>query len=562
MRPAIDRRRFLEYFSVAGLGSTLLPGALYAAVAQEAEVTADHIAQAETIAGLTFTSEERESMVRGLNDHLRSYARLREFPIDNGVPPAFIFDPRPPGSATDQSWRPVSLPAGPVPSRPDDLEEMAFWPVSKLARAIRHRVVSCLELTEMYLARLERFDAQLHCVVTLMKDAARSQARRADEELKNGRYRGPLHGIPWGAKDLLATKGVRTTWGAKPFENQRLDIDATVVERLDRAGAVLLAKLTLGALAMGDVWFGGMTRNPWNPEQGSSGSSAGSASAVTAGLVGFAIGTETLGSIVSPCSRCGATGLRPTFGRVSRYGAMALSWTMDKIGPIARSAQDCALVFAAIQGPDGKDPNVRAATFGWDPDLSLKDLRIAFTEKDFGRNRRGGGFDQQSLEILRQQGAQLEPIEIPHLPYRELLVILDAEAATAFDDITRDGRDDELVSQGPRSWPNQFRTSRLIPAVEYLRAMRVRTRVIEQVDAVFRPYDVIVTPAFAGAGLVASNLTGHPCVVLPNGFRDDGSPTSITFLGPLDGEAKLLAAAHRFQEATDHHLKHPELDAS
>ncbi|MEQ8766960.1 MAG: amidase [Planctomycetota bacterium] len=558
MSGQIDRRRFIEFFSAAGLGSTLLPGALYAAASQDESVTKEHLAQAEKIAGLEFTDEEREMMVRGLNQNLRGYQRLRDFPLDNSVPPALVFDPRPPGAPIDQSYRPVRLPEGPVPNRPGNLEEMAFWPVSRLANAIRHRVVSSLELTEMYLERLERFDAQLHCVVTLMKDQAIAQAKRADEELGAGRYRGPLHGIPWGAKDLLATRGTRTTWGAKPFESQMIDEDATVVERLDRAGAVLLAKLTLGALAMGDVWFGGKTRNPWNPEQGSSGSSAGSASAVTAGLVGFAIGTETLGSIVSPCSRCGATGLRPTFGRVSRHGAMALSWTMDKIGPIARSAEDCALVFAAIQGPDGKDPTVRSATFGWDPNVPLRDMRIAFAEQDFQRGRRGGDFDQATLEVLEQKGAKLEAIAIPDLPYRELLVILHAEAATAFDDITRDGRVRELVSQGPGSWPNSFRTAQMIPAVEYLRAMRVRSRVIEEVDALFRQYDVIVTPAFNGNALVASNLTGHPCVVMPNGFRDNGSPSSITFLGPLDGEAKMLAAAHHYQQATDHHLKQPE----
>ncbi|MGH7576320.1 MAG: amidase, partial [Longimicrobiales bacterium] len=381
------------------------------------------------------------------------------------------------------------------------------------------------------------------------------------EEIAAGRYRGPLHGIPWSAKDLLATRGYRTTWGAKPYEDQMIDLDATVVERLDAAGAILVAKLTLGALAQGDVWYGGRTRNPWNPEQGSSGSSAGSSAATVAGLVGFAIGTETLGSIVSPSTRTGATGLRPTFGRVSRHGAMALVWSMDKIGPICRSVEDCALVFDAIRGPDGHDPTLRDVPFNWAATVRPADLRIgyyssAFDSQESDRDRERKPFDDATLDVLRSLGANLIPIETPaQYPLGALRsAILSVEAAAAFDELTRSGRD-QLMERS--SWPNTFREARLVPAVEYIQAMRVRTLVMQAMHEVMRDIDVLVAPSFAGNALLLTNLTGHPCVVLPNGFRPDGTPVSISFIGKLYGEAEALALAKAYQDATEFHTRVP-----
>ena len=375
-----------------------------------------------------------------------------------------------------------------------------------------------------------------------------------------GRYRGPLHGIPWGAKDLLAEDAYRTTWGAKPFEEQTIPYDATVVRRLEDAGAVLVAKLTLGALAMGDVWYGGRTRNPWNPAEGSSGSSAGPASATVAGLVGFSIGSETLGSIVSPSTRCGASGLRPTFGRVSRWGAMALSWSMDKLGPICRTVEDCALVLDVIRGPDGADPTVHDLPFDWDPRLPLSQLRIGYYRSAFDATDRHPTkpFDDRALDALRSLGVDTVPIELPEAyPVDALHVILDAEAAAAFDDLTRSNRDDLLVRQTKGSWPNEFRESRFIPAVEYLQANRVRSMLMGAVEAVMDGVDVFITPTYGGSVLRTTNLTGHPAVTVPSGFEEDGTPVSISFIGRLYGEAELLAVAKAFQDATGYHLQHP-----
>ncbi|HEX6938872.1 MAG TPA: amidase family protein [Longimicrobiales bacterium] len=562
-RTAIDRRRFMAYFSSAGLGGTLFPGVLWAL--GQGEVTKEMIAQAERIAGLEFTDAQREEMVRGLNRKLEAYEALRTVEVPNSVVPAIRFDPVVPGvrpPAEVKAGRRARRSEPGRVERPANLEEVAFWPVTKLAELVRTRQVTSVELTEMFLDRLERYGPTLECVVTLTTERALAQARRADEEIAAGRYRGPLHGIPWGAKDLLAVKGYPTTWGAEPYVDQVIDEDATVVRRLDEAGAVLVAKLTLGALAMGDVWFGGKTRNPWNLEQGSSGSSAGSAAATVAGLVGFSIGTETLGSIVSPSTRCGATGLRPTFGRVSRHGAMALSWTMDKIGPICRSVEDCALVFEAIHGPDGLDPTLREAPFVWDAALPLSELRIGYFASGFDeegedeRDREWRRLDRQVLDVLRSLGAELIPFELPHdMPVNALRIILDAESAAAFDDLTRSGRD-ALMDERSR-WPEIFREARFIPAVEYIQANRIRSLIMAAMDEAMRALDVFVTPSYAGSVLLTTNLTGHPTVVAPNGFTSDGTPVSISFIGNLWGEAEALAVAKAYQDATDHHLRVP-----
>ena len=396
-------------------------------------------------------------------------------------------------------------------------------------------------------------------MITLTEDLALEQAERADRELKRGRPRGPLHGIPWGAKDLLAVPGVRTTWGAKPFENQMIDETATVAVRLEEAGAVLVAKLTVGALAWGDVWFGGTTKNPWNLEQGSSGSSAGPAAATVAGGAGFTIGTETLGSIISPSQRCGATGLRPTFGRVSRHGCMALSWSMDKIGPICRTVEDTAVVLAAIQGSDGKDGSVIDAPFPWDARRDPRRVRLGYDAEAFAEESDDRAFDQAALETLREMGFDPVPVTLPDLPVADLLFILEAEAAAAFDELTRSGRDDLLVRQIEQAWPNVFRTSRLVPAVEYIQANRARTLLMERFEETMRDVDVYVHPTYGGKTLVATNLTGHPSIVLPNGFRDDGTPASITFTGRLFGEADLLLVAKAYQDETGFHRRHPAL---
>jgi len=468
-------------------------------------------------------------------------------------------------------------------------------------------------LTEMYLGRLKKYDPTLKFVVTLTEERALAQAKEADKEIAAGKYRGPLHGLPWGAKDLLAVKGYPTTWGAGGFEKQMIDEDATVVQRLDKAGAVLLGKLTLGALAMGDEWYGGKTRNPWNPTQGSSGSSAGPASAIAAGCVAFSIGSETLGSISSPSTRCGCTGLRPTFGLVPRTGAMALSWSMDKLGPICRTVEDCALVLDAIYGPDGKDTTVHNAAFNWDANLDWRKLRVGYLKADFERKpgerveppkeelpktpeeekkraeakaRREAflaraeydrRYNDAALEKLKEMGVQMAPVELPKFPYDAMVAMLVAEAAAAFDELTRTGKDKLLTAQGPGDWPNTFRSSRFIPAVEYIQAARARRMAMDAVAKVFEEFDVIVAPTNSQQ-LTITNLTGHPAVILPNGFRgedapyppaptsgeDDrsggpGTPSSLTFLGKLFGEAKLLAFARAYQEATDFHLRHPKI---
>ena len=568
-----DRRTFLGYFSAIGLGGTLLPGVLWSRVAGGEEITVATIACAEEIAGLKFSDEQRQQMVDGLKNQESQIEQLHAVKLDNSVAPAVIFDPVPPGVTLALPARHTSVRSRPTPRAvPRDLEELAFLPVTELAELVRRRRVTSTQLTEMYLARLKRYDPVLKAVITLTEDRARRQAKAADEEIARGHYRGPLHGIPWGAKDLLAVKGYKTTWGAGAYRDQVIDADATVVQRLDAAGAVLVAKLTLGELAQGDIWFGGTTKNPWNVAQGSSGSSAGPASAASAGLVGFAIGTETLGSISSPSTRNGVTGLRPTFGRVPRTGAMALSWTMDKIGPIARSVEDCALVLEAIYGPDNMDRTVKDIPFNWDASLKATSLRVGYNKTAFelpernDKNQLQHGtkrFDDAALDVLRKLGVKLIPVELPEMPYGAMRLVLRAEGAAAFDELTRSGRDKELVQQTPNDWANTFRTARFIPAVDYVNANRARTLAMLAWHSLFEKVDVIVTPTSVGAQLTATNLTGHPAVILPSGFRDTSDtdktqvPVSLTFLGGLYQEAKLLTVAKAWQDATDFHLRHP-----
>lgn len=519
-------------------------------------LTVEDLAAAARVAGLEFTAEELEGMLRGVRGRLAAYADLRGVALENGDPPATTFFALLPGMEERAQPPPAAeLALGEV-ARPEDLESLAFADLRTLAALVRSRAVSCAELTEVFLARLEEHDPTLHCVITPLAERARAQAAERDRELEEGRWRGPLHGIPWGAKDLLAVAGAPTTWGAAPYREQVLDLDATVVERLDAAGAVLVAKLSLGALAMGDVWFGETTRNPWNPERGSSGSSAGSASAVAAGLVPFAIGSETLGSIVSPSVRCGVSALRPTFGRVSRHGAMTLCWSMDKLGPMARSADDCALVLAAIEGPDGRDPTVVARPFAWPVDLAVETLRVGYPKGAFGDEPR----DTPTLGELSDLGVELVEVELPEFSFGVVGLILAVEAATAFDDFTRANLDDELVRQSPDAWPNYFRSARPITAVEFLRAQRVRAKLMRDLDRALADVDVLVHPPFEGNLLGMTNLTGHPTFVCPAGLREGRrglSTESVCFTGQLFDEARLLALVAAWQAATPHEDVHP-----
>lgn len=537
-------------------GLSLAPVAL--AQTNTNPITREVVAAAEQIAGLDFSDAKMDLMLPGLKGQRDSYEAIRRLPLSNGVPPAIQFNPLPVGFKFETSRRKFKASPPPKVKLPANLDDLAFWSVGELGALIKSRQITSETLTRFYIDRLKRFGPKLECVVTLTEERAFEAARRADLELAAGKYRGPLHGIPYGAKDLLAVKGLPTTWGAAPYTNQVFDFDAEVIRRLDAAGAVLVAKTTLGELAMGETWFGGMTRNPWNLKQGSSGSSAGSAAGTAAGLFAFGIGSETYGSIISPCDRCGVTGLRPTYGRVSRVGAMTLSWTMDKIGPLCRTVEDCALVFSAIYGPDGVDQTLYDAPFNYTPKVNLKKLRIGYLKTDFEKQKgERQENDDATLRKVRELGADLIPTEFPAYPLGNISFLLSTEGAAAFDELTRSGQEDWLKQQESGAWPDTFRKRRFVPAVEYLRAQRIRWLLIQDTAKVFERVDVIVAPSEAGRSVLLGNLTGHPSVVVPNGFTKAGTPTSICFIGKLFGEAELLAVAKAYQDATDFHRKHP-----
>jgi Asp-tRNA(Asn)/Glu-tRNA(Gln) amidotransferase A subunit family amidase len=589
-RPADKaRRRFLKAVPAAVTGALAAP-----VLAQQPQrITKEILDCGEKIFGIDFNDTEQAQMLGGVNRNLDAFERLREMEIPLDTEPAVTFRPYLPGRKPKPGATPgarIKVPVQAPSPRPASIEDLAFLPVTALAALVQKRDVSSTDLTKMYLERLKRHGPKLLNVVTLTEELALAQAAQADREIRSGRYRGPLHGIPWGTKDLLATKGIPTTWGAAPYQNQVFDYDATVVERLRDAGAVLVAKLSMGALAQGDMWFKGRTRTPWNPERGASGSSAGPGSATAGGLVGFAIGTETRGSIISPSAANGVVGLRPTYGRVSRHGAMALSWTMDKIGPMCRTVEDCALVFNAIYGPDGRDDTVVDAPFTWNPDLPLARLRIGYVKTEFepaaeGRGRdggergRGGGAPggrgrgglspeerrrqaetrlkilNDALDVYRKLGAKLEPIELPGTRIANALnFILSVEAAAAFDDLTRSK---EIADPSLNTWPNTFRTSRFVPAVEYLRAQRARTLLIRETEKLMSEYDVFMSPT-QSASLGLTNLTGHPAVALKAGFDND-APVMLMVTGRLYDEATLLRVALAFERATKWHTMHPTL---
>ena len=585
------RRRFMAYFSSAGLATTLLPGVLWAKM-QEANarrITAAMLKDALAVAGLEFTEGEREQIVNGLNQNLERYENVRNLDLDELAPPLY-FSPIVPGTRLDRVARPAHSSRTPAVQRPANLEDLAFAPIAHLAQLLKTRQVTSMELTRMYLDRLKRYNPTLNFVVTFTDDLAMSQARQADEEIGAGKYRGPLHGVPWGCKDIIAVPGYPTTWGSGAFKEQRFEREATVVRLLREAGAVLIAKLATGELAAGDRWFGGRTNSPWDPRDGSSGSSAGPASATGAGCVAFGIGTETSGSILSPSTACGVTGLRPTFGRVSRTGCMTLSWTQDRIGPLCRTAEDCALVFHAIAKTDDDDLSVIDLPFNWDPELDVRTLKVGYFRPGFEEANREGDWrknDQQTLETLRSLGVELEPFDLSGVT--SMLVggsggILGAESAAAFDKFLRSGRTSELTN---KQRANGFRTNRLIPAVEYLQAQRARALLMRQFAAVAGRFDVYIAPFMAvrggGAATLAAastpattppapqppsairdhfqvaNVCGYPAVSVPNGFTSDGKPTSITFLGRLYNEAQILALAKAYQDRAGFHNTHPKL---
>jgi Asp-tRNA(Asn)/Glu-tRNA(Gln) amidotransferase A subunit family amidase len=538
--------------------------------AQSPRISKDVLECGETLTGVDFEPAETDLMLNLVNTNREHYEAIRRVPLAPDVEPAFSYRPPRPkatgkASANARIAPQRSAGARVVPS----LEQLAFEPAARQGQLIASRAVSSADLTRMYLDRLKRFDERLHCVITLTESTALEQAARADAEIQAGRRRGPLHGVPYGIKDLFATKGVPTTWGAKPYEQQVFDYDATAVERLRNAGTVLLAKLTTGELAVGDLWFGGRTRNPWNPETGSSGSSAGPAAAVAAGLVGFAVGTETGGSIVSPASTCGVVGLRPTYGRISRHGVMTLRWTLDKVGPLARTVEDCALVLSAIYGPDGRDDTVADLPFAWSAEADLKGVRLGYVEQEFEhppetataeertRWQAGRAVLESTLDVFRAAGAALEPVTLPDLPAQSLYSILNAEAGAMFDDLVRSGRVRELAGKAANHRANQLRAARYIPAVEYIRAQRVRTLLVHQMNAMLTRVDAFIAPA-ASASVTMSNLTGHPAIVLKSGFLD-AMPESVMLTGRLFDEATILRVARAYEQRTPWRDRHPLL---
>jgi Asp-tRNA(Asn)/Glu-tRNA(Gln) amidotransferase A subunit family amidase len=625
-----DRRQFLNACGSLGFASTLLPGVLYslAAQAEDQHITAAMIEDAAIIADVPIAPDQKAAMLSILNTNRKGFDELRALNMPNSVPPAILFDPMPPGQeptpppAGADLRKPLHITPPPAISTqevPKDLNEFAFATVRELGELVRRKKVSSVALTEMYIARLKKYDPLLHFVITITEERALAHAKEADREIAAGKYRSMLHGLPWGAKDLLAVKGYRTTWGAGGFEDQVIDEDAVVVQRLDAAGAVLIAKLSLGSLAQGDHWFGGETRNPWNPEQGSSGSSAGPGSATSAGCVAFAIGSETTGSISGPSTRCGVVGLRPTFGFVPRTGAMTLAWSLDKLGPLCRSVEDCALVMQAIWGPDGEDEAVQNAWFQWNAEFDWKKLRVGYLKEDFEKpwvqpippvaedataeekeayERRKAAepaqlasheydrkYDLAALDVLKNKmGIELIPVAFPDLPYDAMRNIINAESAAAFDSLTLTGRDKLLTKASGSSWPNTWRAARFYPAVEYIQAMRARELAIRAFAKLYEQVDVIVTPTSGPSNQVAvTNQTGHPAVIVPNGIRGKDAPASIvlagpagtggggnqgggpntpvslTFLGGLYKDAETCALAHAYQQATGFHKLHPPL---
>jgi Asp-tRNA(Asn)/Glu-tRNA(Gln) amidotransferase A subunit family amidase len=580
-----DRRHFLAQFSSLGLAGTLLPGVLWAEVQQTGAqtITAEMLSNALAMAGLTFSAEDQKSMLEAVNQNLTRFTELRAIEIPDDVSPPFHFSALVPGMRVNRARQPFRM-SSPNVKRPANLEDVAFWPVVQLAQLIKTKQVTATELTRLYLDRLHRFNPTLNCAVTILDELALAQAKQADAEIAAGKYKGPLHGIPWGAKDIIAVKGYKTTWGSGAFKDQVIDKDASVVEMLRDAGAVLVAKLTTGEIAQGDRWFGGQTKSPWDPSQGSGGSSAGPGSATAAGLVGFSIGTETSGSILGPSSRCGVTGLRPTMGRISRDGVMALSWTQDRLGPMCRHAEDCALVMSVIARPDDRDMSVLDIPFNWDARLDITKLRVGYLKAAFDENMDvvGRAHQQATLDALGKLGVKFVPVDVPE--FTTDVSAINVESAAFFDQFMRSGRDKFLTNLGRA---NGWKGARVLPAVDYLQAQRIRMMMMMKLAEATAHVDVYLGPGNGGAagggrGAAAAagaapapegprrqgagqrhsamaNLATYPAVAVPNGFNPAGVPTSITFFARPFMESELLAVVKAYQDAAGFHLKHPTL---
>lgn len=570
-----SRRRFLGYFSSVGLSTTLLPGVLWARLqqGQEPKITRAMLKDAAAVAGLDLNDPELDAMLQGVNQNLERFDALRKVPLANNVPMPIVFIPAAPVERAPVARKPLVLSRRPAVRRPANVEMVASWPLTDLAHLVKTRQVKSIELTEMYLDRLKRYNPTLNCVVTFTDELAMRQAAQADTEIAAGRYRGVVHGIPWGVKDIIAARGYPTTWGSKAFKDQMIDTDATVVRLLHEAGAVLVAKLSTGE-AGGDQWFGGRTNNPWDPREGSSGSSAGSAAATAAGLVGFGIGEETSGSILSPSSVCGVSGLRPTFGRVSQAGMKTGTWTQDRIGPLCRAVEDCAAVLHAIARPDGVDYSVTERPFNWDATLDVKKLRVGYLAEAFEEDSRGEDWkpnDRKALDVLRSLDITLIPFRLPDMPLNAIGGIFGVESAAAFDEFVHSRRDEQL---GIKARGDRWRASHFIPAVEYLQAQRVRGLIMRQLAEATAPFDAYVAPYLdlrkpsslvqPSTSLImqhfsAANLCGCPCIIVPNGFTSNHTPTGITFLSRPYLETELLTLAKAYQDATPWHLQHPVL---
>ena len=527
-------------------------------------LTIKDIQSAAKMLDLSFTQKEVDTMYDGVKENLAGYKLMHKQTLKNNVPMSLWQSPVLPGMRFNEKQEAIKWNIPSNVQMPSNKNDLAFYNLLQLASLIKHKKISSVALTQFFIERIKKYGDSLQCVISVTEELAMQQAQQADDEIANGKYRGPLHGIPYGLKDLFAVSGTKTTWGAAPYKNQTIDEDAFVYRQLKKAGAVLVAKFTLGALAMGDYWYGGRTKNPWNTKTGSSGSSAGSTSATVAGLVPFAIGTETWGSIVSPAATCGATGLRPTFGSISRSGAMTLSWSLDKVGPICRSAEDAAVVFNYIHGTDGYDMSAVNKPFNYKPNTDIKKLKVAYAKNYFDKITDTSRNEWKVLDAYKKMGIELIPVNFPDsgvYNFNIMDIVISAEAAAAFDEFTRNNIDDEMTQQGKFDWPNSFRVSRLMSAVEYINANRHRYLLMQKVNELMNTIDVLICPTRgSGSQSAITNLTGHPVVCMPTGF--DGRfnlPTSITLIGKLYDEATILSAAKAYQDATQWNEMHPPM---
>jgi Asp-tRNA(Asn)/Glu-tRNA(Gln) amidotransferase A subunit family amidase len=537
---------------------------LYASTAfSQDTLTTKDIQSAAKLLDLSFTRKEVDTMYEGVKENLAVYRLMHKQPLSNSVPMSLWQSPVLPGMHFNEKQEAIKW-NFPKQTLPSNRDELAYYNILQLASLIKNKKISSVELTKFYIDRIRKYGDSLQCVISVTEEIAMQQAQQADREIAGGNYRGPLHGIPYGLKDLFSVKGTKTTWGAAPYREQSIEEDAFVYTQLRQAGAVLVAKFSLGALAMGDYWYGGRTKNPWNTRMGSSGSSAGSASATVAGLVPFAIGTETWGSIVSPASTCGATGLRPTFGSISRSGAMTLSWSLDKIGPICRSAEDAAVVFTYIHGTDGNDMSAVNKPFNYKPDADIKKLKVGYAKNYFDRITDTSRNEWKVLDAYRKMGVELIPVVFPDsgiYKFNIMDVVISAECAAAFDEFTRNNIDDEMTRQEKNDWPNSFRVSRLMSAAEYINANRHRYQLMQKVNEMMNDIDVLICPTRGGGNQSAiTNLTGHPVVCVPTGFdKRSNLPTSITLMGKLYNEATILSAAKAYQDASQWDEMHPPM---